>query len=102
MINHMSVVQFGNKTRFLWKICTMVSRSFIHIKYTFSNLQLGVHVSEDSDTLSHKNGSLLFLLWLIIGKLQISKILIVRAHTDKVKPLTFHFHTERSRNQQHF
>ena len=71
------------------------------IKYTFSNLQLGV--SEDLDTLSHKNGSLLFLLCLIIGKLyEISKILIVRAHIDKVKSRTFHFHTERSRNQQHF
>ena len=28
---HKSVVQFGNKMRFLWKICTMVSRSFILI-----------------------------------------------------------------------
>ena len=60
-------------------------------------------VSEDSNILSHKNGSLLFLLSLIIGKLyEISKILLVRAHIDKIKPPAFHFHMERSQNQQHF
>ena len=69
------------------------------IKHTFLSLQL----SQDSDILSHKNGSLLFLLCLIIGKLyEISKILMVRAHIDKIKSPAFHFHTERSRNQQHF
>ena len=53
-------------------------------------------VSEDSDILSHKTGSLLFLLCLIIGKLyEISEILMVRAHIDKVKSPAFHFHTER-------
>ena len=52
-------------------------------------------VPEDSDILSHKNGSLFFLC-LIIGKLyEISKILMVRAHIDKVKSPAFHFHTER-------
>ena len=54
------------------------------IKYSFLNLELGV--SEDSDTLSDKNGSVLFLLCLIIGKLyKISKILMFRAHIDKSK-----------------
>ena len=44
-------------------------------------------VSEDSDILSHKNGSLLFLLCLY----EISKILMVRAHIDIVnlRPLIF-------------
>ena len=94
---HKSVVQCGNKTRFLWKINTMVSRSFIHINASY------ITVSEDSDFLSHKNCSLLFLLYLNIGELhEISKILIVRAHIDKVKSSAFHFRTERSRNQQHF
>ena len=52
-------------------------------------------VSEDSDILSHKNGSLLSLLCLIIGKVyDISKILMVRAHIDKVnsKSATFFIH----------
>ena len=63
------------------------------ITYTFSNLQLGV--SEDSGTLSHKNGSLLFLLCLIIGKLyELSKIPMVRAHIDKVKSATFFIRRE--------
>ena len=43
-------------------------------------------VSEDSDILSHKNGSVLFLLCLIIGKLyEISKILMVRADKYKIR-----------------
>ena len=60
-------------------------------------------VSEESNILSHKNDSLLFLLCLNIEKLyEISKILMVRAHIDKLKSHAFHFHTERSRNQQSF
>ena len=47
--------------------------------------------------------TLLFLLCLIIGQLnEISKILMVGVHNDKVKSHAFHFHTERSRNPQHF
>ena len=52
-------------------------------------------VSEDSNILSHINGSLLFLLCMY----EISKILMVRAHI--VKSPAFYFHTERSRNHQH-
>ena len=99
MINHTSAVN-----AFSLENLQMVSQSFIHI--SGSNILSRIYnrgVSEDSDTLSHKNGSLLFLLCLIIGKLyEISKILMVRTHIDKVKSLTFRFHTKRSRNQQHF
>ena len=48
-------------------------------------------VSEDLDILSHKQ-------WFS----EISKILMGRAHIDKVKSPAFHFHTERSRNPQNF
>ena len=99
---HKSVVWFGNKTRVLRKICTMIGWSFIHINGSNipSWIQLVLKIRTFYRT---KNGSRLYLLCLIIGKLnEISKILMVRAHIDKVKSPAFHFYMERSRDQQHF
>ena len=78
------------------------SKFYTHqwIKYYFLNLLLYLKIRTFYRT---NNGSQLFILCLIIGKLnEISKILMVRAHIDKVKSPAFHFHTERSRNPQHF
>ena len=53
------------------------------------NLQLYVKIRTFYRT---NNGSLLFLLCLIIGKLnEISKILVVRAHIDKISGLLFSY-----------
>ena len=71
----------------------MVSR---RIKYTFLNVQL--YLKNRTFYCAHSS-SLLFLLCLIIGKLnETSKILMVQAHINKVKSPAFHFHTEKSKS----
>ena len=61
---------------------------------------------KDSDVLPHVKMFLYYYRFFIVGTLNgisiFSQLLMVQAHDDKVKSHSFHFHTERSRNQKHF
>ena len=61
---------------------------------------------KDSDVLPHVKMFLYYYRIFIVGTLNgisiFSQLLTVQSHDDKVKSHSFHFHTERSRNQKHF